>query len=130
MVPGNASRAHYPDDTNIGRVLHTTNPSQVSSGVRSPGAQKADDIGFKILITHYNNPYIYSKKYNALVKRNMGQATRLAQAAPIWASSCSGLYPASCAEWEGQVAVQLPHPLHKISLISQTRCSRLYVMAS
>jgi hypothetical protein len=74
MVPGNASRAHYPDNTDIGRVLHTTNPSQVSSGVRSPGAQKADDIGFKILITHYDNPYIYSKKYNSLAKMGLGQA--------------------------------------------------------
>ena len=104
MVPGNASRAHYPDDTDIGRVLHTTNPSQVSSGVRSPGAQKADDIGFKILITHYDNPYIYSKKYNFLAKMDLGQAAslaqaaRLAQAAPICASSCSGLYPANSAE--------------------------------
>ncbi len=62
MVRRNASRTHDPDNTNICRVLHTTDPSQVSSGVCSPGAQKAYDIGFKILITHYNNPlYIFNQ---------------------------------------------------------------------
>jgi len=58
MVRRNASRAHHPDNTDICRVLHTTDPSQVSSGVCSPGAQKADDIGLKILITHSTILYI------------------------------------------------------------------------
>jgi hypothetical protein len=62
MVRRDASRAHHPDNTNICRVLHTTDPSQVSSGICSPGAQKAYDIGFKILITHHNCPYIYILK--------------------------------------------------------------------
>jgi hypothetical protein len=47
-----ASRAHHPYDPDVCRILQSTDPSQVSSGVRSPGAQKADDIGFEILIAH------------------------------------------------------------------------------
>ncbi len=38
MVRRNGTTAHYPDGTYIRRVLQTTDPSQVSSGVRSPGA--------------------------------------------------------------------------------------------
>jgi len=52
MMRGNAPRAHHPDNPDVGRILHTTDPSQVSSGVRSPGAQKADDGGFKFLVAH------------------------------------------------------------------------------
>ncbi len=52
MVGRNAPGAHHPDNPDICRILHTTDPSQVSSGIRSPGTQKANDIGFEILITH------------------------------------------------------------------------------
>ncbi len=45
-----ARRAHHPDDPDITRVLQTTDPSQVSSGIRSPRAQKAQDGRFKGLI--------------------------------------------------------------------------------
>jgi hypothetical protein len=49
MMRRHAGRAHHPDNPHIGRILQSTNPSQVSSRVRSPGAQKADDFGFKIV---------------------------------------------------------------------------------
>ena len=38
VVGRNAAGAHYPHCANIRRVLHTTDPSQVSSSVCSPGA--------------------------------------------------------------------------------------------
>lgn len=38
VVGRHASGAHYPHYANIRRVLQTTDPSQVSSGIRSPGA--------------------------------------------------------------------------------------------
>ena len=38
MVRRNGTTAHYPDGANVRRVLQTTDPSQVSSGVCSPGA--------------------------------------------------------------------------------------------
>jgi len=34
------SRTHHPHYPQVGRILHTTDPSQVSSGVCSPSAQK------------------------------------------------------------------------------------------
>ncbi len=52
MMGRDASRAHYPDNANVRRVLHTTDPSQVSSGIRSPGAEKAQNGGLKISIIH------------------------------------------------------------------------------
>jgi hypothetical protein len=49
VVRRNARRAHHPDYPHIGRILQSTNPSQVSSRVCSPGAQEADDFGFEIV---------------------------------------------------------------------------------
>ena len=48
----------------------------------------------------------------------------------IWASSCSGLYPLRTALWEGQVAAQLPHPLHSTSFTWQTLFSPSKEIAS
>ncbi len=52
MMGRHAPGTHDPDNTDICRVLHTTDPSQVSSGIRSPGTQKTDNMGFKILVVH------------------------------------------------------------------------------
>ncbi len=52
MMGRHAPGTHDPDNTDICRVLHTTDPSQVSSGIRSPGTQKTDDVGFKVLVVH------------------------------------------------------------------------------
>jgi hypothetical protein len=47
VVRGHAGRAHHPHHAHVARVLQTTDPSQVSSSVRSPGAQKTNDLGLK-----------------------------------------------------------------------------------
>jgi hypothetical protein len=52
MMGRHAPRTHDTDDPDVCRVLHTTDPSQVSSGIRSPGAQKTDDMGLKISVVH------------------------------------------------------------------------------
>jgi len=41
------SRAHHPDDPQIGWVLQTTDPSQVSSSVRSPRTQESKNDRFE-----------------------------------------------------------------------------------
>ena len=48
VVGRNTARTHHPDDPDIGRILHTTDPSQVSSRVRSPGAKKSNDMRFEL----------------------------------------------------------------------------------
>jgi hypothetical protein len=52
VMGGDAPTAHDPNHPDVGRVLQPTDPGQVSSGVRSPGAQKADDLGFEVLAAH------------------------------------------------------------------------------
>ncbi len=52
MVRGYARGTHHSDDPDIRRVLHTTDPSQVSSGVCSPGTEKTQYLGFKPAFTH------------------------------------------------------------------------------
>ena len=52
VMGGYAPGACDPDDTHIGRVLHTTDPSQVSSGIRSPVAQECDDKRFELRVAH------------------------------------------------------------------------------
>jgi len=52
MVRRNTATTHYPDGSDICRILQTTDPSQVSSGVCSPGAQKTDDLGLKNVVAH------------------------------------------------------------------------------
>lgn len=56
MMRRNAATTHHPDGTNIRRVLQTTDPSQVSSCVCSPGAQKTNDLGLKNVVTHFSFP--------------------------------------------------------------------------
>jgi hypothetical protein len=52
MVRRNTGGTHNPNGTDVRRVLQSTDPSQVSSSVRSPCTQKADYFWFKIGITH------------------------------------------------------------------------------
>jgi hypothetical protein len=52
VMGGDTATAHDPNHTDVGRVLQTTDPSQVSSGIRSPGAEEADDFRFEILGAH------------------------------------------------------------------------------
>ena len=56
MVRRNTCGAHDPNGTDVRRILQSTNPSQVSSSVRSPCTQKADYFRFKIGITHIHSP--------------------------------------------------------------------------
>ena len=57
MVRRDSARAHHSNHPNIGRVLQSTNPSQVSSGVCSPGTQKAQDRGLEPVIAHALDPF-------------------------------------------------------------------------
>jgi hypothetical protein len=52
VVRGNTGRTHHPYDPDIRRVLQTTDPSQVSSGVCSPCTQKTYNLRLKICFTH------------------------------------------------------------------------------
>jgi len=52
VVRGYTGRTHHPDHAHIGWVLQTTDPSQVSSSVCSPGTEKTDNLGFKIGMGH------------------------------------------------------------------------------
>ncbi len=113
MMGRHATGARDPNNPDICRILHTTDPSQVSSGIRSPGAKKCDDMGFEFGIAHL---CLSLSEYFLLTPH---------QAAQIWANRCSGLYPPSRALWEGQAEAQFPQPLHKILFTWQTRVSRL-----
>jgi hypothetical protein len=55
QVRVNHARAHYPDRTHVGRILHTGYTGQVSPGICAPVAKKTDDFGFK-LIRHVLSP--------------------------------------------------------------------------
>ena len=44
--------AHHPDDPDRCRILHSTDPSQVSRSICSPGAQKCNDLRSEILCHH------------------------------------------------------------------------------
>lgn len=52
VVGRDTATAHDPNHTDVGRVLQPTDPSQVSSRVCSPGAEKADDLWLEILGVH------------------------------------------------------------------------------
>jgi len=52
MVRRHAGRAHHANRSNIARVLQSTNPSQVSSGVCSPRTQKTHDLRLKTVFRH------------------------------------------------------------------------------
>jgi hypothetical protein len=41
--------AHHPDNPQVRGILRTTDPSQVSSSIRSPHAQESYDDGLEIL---------------------------------------------------------------------------------
>jgi hypothetical protein len=43
---------HDPNDPDRRRILHSTDPSQVSGSISSPGAQKSNDLGLKLLHHH------------------------------------------------------------------------------
>ena len=47
--------AHHPNGSDRRRILHSTDPSQVSRGVCSPCAQKGNDRRSKV-ISHYKLP--------------------------------------------------------------------------
>ena len=57
MMRRHTGGTHYPNSTDISGILQTTDPSQVSSGVCSPRAQKADNLRFKIGVGHNRYPY-------------------------------------------------------------------------
>jgi hypothetical protein len=40
---------HDSDDTDRRRILHSTDPSQVGGSISSPGAQKSNNFGSKLL---------------------------------------------------------------------------------
>ncbi len=126
MMGRHAPGTHDTDNPDICRVLHTTDPSQVSSGIGSPGAQKTNNMGFKISVVHSFLSLYKLKRFLSLFIPGDSPV----QAAPICARSCSGLNPRSWALWDGQVAAQFPHPLQRISFILQIRSSGLWVMAS
>jgi len=52
MMRRHTGRAHHPDGPDVRRVLQPTDPSQVSSSVCSPRAEKAQNLWFKINIGH------------------------------------------------------------------------------
>ncbi len=58
VMGGHTAGTHDPYNPDICRILHTTDPSQVSSGVRSPGTQKGDDMGFEFGVAHLRLSFI------------------------------------------------------------------------
>jgi hypothetical protein len=52
----NRSGAHHPDDPDRRRILHSTDPSQVSGSISSPRTQKSNDLGLKLLC-HQKTPF-------------------------------------------------------------------------
>jgi hypothetical protein len=40
---------HHPDDTDRRRILHSTDPSQVSGSISSPGTQESNNLGLKLV---------------------------------------------------------------------------------
>ena len=57
MMRRDAATTHNPDGANIRRVLQTTDPSQVSSSICSPGAKKTDHPRFKVVRTHNHSSF-------------------------------------------------------------------------
>ena len=47
VVRRNRPGAHHPDDPDRRGVLHSTDPSQVSRRIRSPSAQKSNNLGLE-----------------------------------------------------------------------------------
>jgi len=41
---------HEPDQPDIGRILHTGHPGQISPGIRAPVANKSEYVGFYVRI--------------------------------------------------------------------------------
>jgi hypothetical protein len=52
MMGRHAGRTHHPDNPDVCGVLQSTDPSQVSSRVRSPGTQKAKYSWLKLFVAH------------------------------------------------------------------------------
>jgi hypothetical protein len=53
VMGGYGPGTHDPNGPYIGRVLQPADPCQVSCGIGSPGAQKAENFGFKMLGHNY-----------------------------------------------------------------------------
>jgi len=52
VVHGYASAAHNPHNPDVGGILEPTDPSQVSSGIGSPGAEKTKHLRLEIVLAH------------------------------------------------------------------------------
>jgi len=52
VVRGNTGGTHHSYHANVGRILQTTDPSQVSSSICSPGAEETYDLGLNIRRGH------------------------------------------------------------------------------
>jgi hypothetical protein len=139
MVRRHARRTHDPNHPHVRGILQPTDPSQVSSSVHSPRADKTNDLRLKfahflILLTQVHRPLRSKRKERRAVffaspPSQQGpsvflpavfMAGSLPHAALICDSICWALNPLSCALCDGQVAAQAPQPLHRILFISQT----------
>ena len=130
MMGRHAGRTHHPDHPDICRVLQSTDPSQVSSRVCSPGTQKAKHGWLKLVVAHAR--ILFSKIYS-IANRFLTVMDRCGywlHTARIWHSICLGLNPFSWTLSDGQVAAQQPQPLHRIVLMVQIFCSGTNSMAS
>jgi len=50
--------ARYPDNPDIGRILHPADPGKVGSPIAAPVAQKSDDFWFPSIIHSFKSPEI------------------------------------------------------------------------
>jgi len=89
MMRRHTPTAHYPDSPNIRRVLQTTDPSQVSSGVCSPCTQKAYNFRFENVVTHRSVPFSWVISANRVSLSNIGASLKWRESAPAAAPVCS-----------------------------------------
>ena len=73
VVRGDGPGTHDPDDADVGRVLQPADPCQVSCGIGSPGAEEADNLGFKRFSTHKNSLLALSLQRLAISFKMLGQ---------------------------------------------------------
>jgi len=52
---------HDPDDSDRSGILHSTDPSQVSGSISSPGTQKSNNFGSEIFY-HHKLPFKIKKQ--------------------------------------------------------------------
>jgi len=60
--------AHHPDDPDRRRILHSTDPSQVSRSISSPGTQKSNDLWSKLLCHEISSQNEKRKVQNVKLK--------------------------------------------------------------